>query len=256
MTELPGELEGDRRLRSASAATWPAIDTEQLGDWQLRSSRGFTGRANSVLVVGDPGLPPATAAGRAVEFYRRHHQPALARVVVGSPGERTLRDLGWIEARPGEADCWVMTRPIDPAAPDRRADDVHVTGFTADWLAAKFPAGTPDGAAEVLGGGLSVFASVRAAGGAVVGVGSGSVAGGHVGITALGVAESHRRTGIGTRLLEALIAWGRDEGAETAFLEVLDDNLGARQAYRRSGFVDRYAYRYLTDPGAGAGPAG
>jgi len=30
VTELPGELEGDRRLRSASAATWPAIDTEQL----------------------------------------------------------------------------------------------------------------------------------------------------------------------------------------------------------------------------------
>jgi N-acetylglutamate synthase len=256
VTEPPGELGGDRRLRSASAATWPAIDTERLGDWQLRSSRGFTGRANSVLVAGDPGMASATAAGRAVEFYRRHRRPALAQVVVGSPGERALRDLGWIEARPDEADCWVMTRGIDPVAADWRADDVHVTGLTDEWLAAKFPAGAPDGAAEVLGCGRSVFASVRAADGAVVGVGRGSVAGGHVGITALWVADSQRRKGIGTRLLEALIAWGRDEGADTAFLEVLADNLGARQAYRGSGFVDRYSYRYLTDPDAGAGTAG
>ena len=133
---------------------------------------------------------------------------------------------------------------------------MHVTGLTDERPAAKFPAGAPDGAAEVLGGGRSVFASVRAADGAVVGVGRGSVAGGHVGITALWVADSRRRQGIGTRLLDTLIAWGRDEDADAAFLEVLDDNLGARQTYRRSGFVDRYAYRYLTDPDAGAGTAG
>lgn len=252
MTEPPGELEGDRRLRSASAPTWPAIDTERIGDWQLRSSRGFTGRANSVLVVGDPGMGPEAASDRAVEFYRRHGRPALAQIVIGSASERVLRGLGWVEARPDEADCWVMTRPIDPATTDRRADGVHLAGLTLagltdEWLAAKFPAGPPDGAAEVLGGGRSVFASVRAADGTISGVGRGSVAAGHVGITALWVADSWRRQGIGTRLLEALIGWGRDEGADTAFLEVLDDNLRAREAYRKSGFVDRYAYRYLTD---------
>jgi GNAT superfamily N-acetyltransferase len=238
-------------LRIASAATWRAIDTEPLGDWQLRSSRGYTGRANSVLVTGGPGVSIAVAAARAVEFYRRREQPALAQIVVGSAGERALRALGWIEARPDEADCWVMSRPIGTVEPASRPEGVELGDLTDEWLAAKFPAGVPDGAAEVIGGGHRVVASVRAAASSdasIIAVGRGSVAFGYVGISALWVAESQRRKGIGAGLLAGLTAWGRDQGAHTAFLEVLEDNDGARAAYRRSGFVDRYAYRYLTTP--------
>jgi GNAT superfamily N-acetyltransferase len=242
-------LDVDRGLRIASAATWPAIDTESLGDWLLRSSRGYTGRANSVLVAGDPGVPIAAAAERALAFYRRHRRPVLAQIVIGSAEERALRDLGWVEARPAEADCWVVTRPIGTDAPPRAHDGVELGGPTDEWLAAKFPAGVPDGAAEVIGGGASIVATVRAADASIIAVGRGATAAGYVGISALWVANSQRRKGIGTRLLSTLTAWGRDRGADTAFLEVLEDNHPARAAYRRAGFVDRYAYRYLTTPG-------
>src|SRR3712207_8558779 len=44
---------------------WRAPEEEPLGGWLLRAGGGFTGRANTALVAGDPGrpLPEAVEAG-------------------------------------------------------------------------------------------------------------------------------------------------------------------------------------------------
>ena len=36
---------------------WQPVESEPLGDWVLRASGGFSSRGNSVLALGDPGLP-------------------------------------------------------------------------------------------------------------------------------------------------------------------------------------------------------
>ncbi|MGA8117878.1 MAG: GNAT family N-acetyltransferase, partial [Actinocatenispora sp.] len=43
-------------LERIAAETWPAVHRDRLGDWLLRAAGGWTGRANSALVVGDPGV--------------------------------------------------------------------------------------------------------------------------------------------------------------------------------------------------------
>ena len=42
----------------------------QLGSWLLRADGGFTGRANSALPLGDPGLPLAGAVDEVEAWYR------------------------------------------------------------------------------------------------------------------------------------------------------------------------------------------
>lgn len=216
-----------------------------------------------MLVAGDPGRPIADAAERAAGFYRSRGLPVLAQIVIGSAAERALRAQGWGEARPDEADCWVMTRPVETvedAAPavgsDQRSGEPVVLldeALTSSWLAKKFRDGVPDGAPEVLRGGRCVFAVLVLEDGRIGGLGRAAVAAGYVGLSCLWIEEAQRRQGFGTLMVSSLIAWGGAAGASTAFLEVLDDNLGARAAYRRSGFVDRYAYRYLTRSSADAG---
>jgi hypothetical protein len=51
-------------LERISAESWRGLHREPYGDWVLRAGGGFTGRANSVLVVGEPpvALPDAVAA--------------------------------------------------------------------------------------------------------------------------------------------------------------------------------------------------
>jgi [ribosomal protein S18]-alanine N-acetyltransferase len=72
----------------------------------------------------------------------------------------------------------------------------------------------------------------------------------------------HRREGLGTRLLDAVVGLACDEGADRLLLEVREDNRGAIAFYAARGFVeiDRRP-RYYRDGGTavvmrrGVGPA-
>jgi ribosomal protein S18 acetylase RimI-like enzyme len=56
-------------------------------------------------------------------------------------------------------------------------------------------------------------------------------------LEALWVDPSVRRAGLGSRLIEAVAAWSRDQGARTLELSVTDNNEPAKGLYRRCGFV-------------------
>lgn len=58
-----------RRLELAANEIWPAPVQHRLGDWLLRAADGWTGRANSVLPLGDPGLPLPEAVAAAGAWY-------------------------------------------------------------------------------------------------------------------------------------------------------------------------------------------
>ena len=51
----------------------------------------------------------------------------------------------------------------------------------------------------------------------------------------LGVTEDRRREGIATRLLDELVAWGREKGCEEAWVGTEVDNAPARTLYERRG---------------------
>jgi [ribosomal protein S18]-alanine N-acetyltransferase len=65
----------------------------------------------------------------------------------------------------------------------------------------------------------------------------------------LGVAPDARRRGIATSLLKAAMAWGTENQARKAFLEVRASNSAAIQFYERAGFrtLGRRA-KYYTSP--------
>jgi ribosomal protein S18 acetylase RimI-like enzyme len=48
--------------------------------------------------------------------------------------------------------------------------------------------------------------------------------------------------------MAALLEWGAERGATTAYLQVLGDNAPALALYERLGFVTHHAYRYLASP--------
>jgi ribosomal protein S18 acetylase RimI-like enzyme len=56
-------------------------------------------------------------------------------------------------------------------------------------------------------------------------------------LTALWVDPADRRTGLGTRLIEAAADWARERGASTLDLSVTTNNGPAAALYARAGFV-------------------
>ena len=69
-----------------------------------------------------------------------------------------------------------------------------------------------------------------------------------VGFRSIEVAPEHRRRGLGLAVMDALLEWGAEQGATTAYLQVLGDNPPALALYDGLGFTTHHAYCYLTPP--------
>jgi GNAT superfamily N-acetyltransferase len=224
----------------------PAVETAYVGHWLLRASSGWTGRGNSLLPTGDPGMPVAEALKHAEAFYHQRGLPPQALVRLGSPQADELAAAGWIDARPGQSDVLVLHTTLDHvnAAPEY---DVHVAEHPdGAWYAAAFDGPVPEPAPKVLEGApKAVFASITL-GGATVAVGRGSMTGHWLGVDAIRVAASHRRRGLGTGIVQGLARWSGAEGGRRTYLEVLLENTAAMATYTRLGYREAYRYRYLT----------
>jgi len=71
-----------------------------------------------------------------------------------------------------------------------------------------------------------------------------------LGLHALSVQADHRRQGLGKAVMAALLVWGAQQGARTAWLQVETDNEPALALYESLGFVTHHVCRYLTPPDA------
>ncbi len=67
-------------IERVAARHWRGTEEEWLGGWLLRAAEGFTGRANSALPLGDPGLPLDSALDAVVSWYRDRGLPPMIAV--------------------------------------------------------------------------------------------------------------------------------------------------------------------------------
>ncbi len=235
------------RLETVADAGWPATTVETVGAWRLRAAGGFTGRANSALPAGDPGLPVRAALDRVREFYERRALPPLLQVIVGSGLEQELPAAGWGIARHEEgvlvqvasiAQARRTTRPAG-AGPVSLSDTL-----TAGWTGLYGRTGEVprDVLDHVLAGPETVcLASVEDP---PVAIGRGVVTGDWLGLSAVEVIPDRRREGLGRRVVDALLAWGAEHGARSAYLQTLPGNAAAIALYEAYGFVTHHRYRY------------
>jgi len=84
-----------------------------------------------------------------------------------------------------------------------------------------------------------------------VAIGRGVVSGDWLGLAAVEVVPARRREGLAGRIVDALLEWGAEQGAVSAYLQTLPDNTAALALYEPYGFVTHHRYRYLA-PGPGA----
>ena len=64
-----------RELEEIAAQGWRGLQAERLGDWIMRAGNGFSGRANSVLLLGSPGVPLPDAVAHVQAWYAARDLP-------------------------------------------------------------------------------------------------------------------------------------------------------------------------------------
>ena len=238
-------------LERVAARSWRGLEEEPYGDWLLRAGGGFTGRANSVLVLGEPPEEVTAAAVATVTgwYARRGLRP---RAQVPTPGN-------------GEADG-----AFDAAGWFRDDDNMVLTASLADWAAPAVPvalAPTPDAAwlagyryrgtplppiaAEILvNADQPVFASIRCEPepAPLAAVARGVLVEGWLCVTAVTVGERYRRQGLASAVMAGLGAWARDRGGHSCVLQVAGANAPALALYARLGFTEHHRYHYRLGP--------
>ncbi|WP_432101097.1 GNAT family N-acetyltransferase [Streptomyces sp. WAC 04229] len=243
-------------LARIAARAWPPVESEWLGEWQLRAAAGFTRRANSVLPLGDPGLPLVDALSAVRRWYGARGLPAFVQTATGAEGtqERLCAELehrGWVR----EVSAEVWTGALAPVADLAEGAGV-VLSRDADeaWLARYQRKGVSEVALRVLGGGPSVWFATVPGADSPAAIGRCVVDGRWASFAAVEVDPAQRRRGLATAVMAALARRALDEGASAAWLQVETENAGARALYAGMGFSAHHAYHHYREP-AGAGTA-
>jgi ribosomal protein S18 acetylase RimI-like enzyme len=239
-------------LAHVSSRAWRPVESERLGEWELRAASGFTRRANSVLPLGDPGLPLDEALDVVRRWYGDRGLPAYIQTATGAEGTQELlcaelERRGWV--REVTAELWIGA--LAPVA-DRAEGAGVVLSREADeaWLARYQRKGVSEVALKVLGSGPSVWFATVPGTDAPAAIGRCVVDGRWASFAAVEVDPALRRRGLAGTVMAALARRALDEGASAAWLQVEEDNAGARALYAGMGFAAHHAYHHYREPAA------
>ncbi|HNY01195.1 MAG TPA: GNAT family N-acetyltransferase [Bacteroidales bacterium] len=238
-----------RKFEEISNNAWPALRVFQYDGWLLRFANGVTKRSNSVSLLYPSTLDPVTKIAFCEDLYRSAGIPPCLKVTPDSePKEidRILEEQGYtihshisfqtasLKEMSGERDPQVfLEEKPDPEWIDHF---IHMNGFD---IARK-----PTYLAILEQLVLPVTTATIFRDGKVAAVGLGVLEDRYLGIFDIVVDPAFRKRGLGYTVTSALMQRGREMGADTAYLQVLCDNLPALRLYERLGFREIYRYWY------------
>jgi N-acetylglutamate synthase len=238
-----------RRIEELSLNASGAFQSLLYDGWLLGFRPGPTKRLRCVNAFYSTSLPLAEKVDYCVRFYRSVSLQAIFRMLPFSqPPELDayLESLGWSTFER----TLVLRADVPTVSPVPVARDsveildaprwVDVTAGLLDLTGDKLSAAVERARSYPL---PHAGAIVRHRG-EVVACGLMKLEGAHAGLFALNTAPAHRRRGLGTAIVGALLAEASRQGSRAAYLQVTADNEGALALYRQFGFERVYDYWY------------
>jgi ribosomal protein S18 acetylase RimI-like enzyme len=235
---------------------WPALQTILHGGWVMRLSSSHTKRANSVNAI-DPATQFESLRAAAERLYASHHLPTIFRLSpLADPAiDQALEQAGYTKSDPSLVLHTALTTT-------QTTPDIEITPTpSAEWLTGSAEANNipphlrPIHDRMVTAIALpAAFAIIRAPGRApgrapdrtnnrAIGFGLAVHERGAVGLFDIIINPPDRGHGHGRRIANALLHWGHQAGAHTAYLQVTEANRIATALYQSLGFEAAYHYR-------------
>jgi GNAT superfamily N-acetyltransferase len=241
-----------RLLETVADRAWPARQSGALGGWRLNASDGWSRRINACWPLGEPDRPVDEAIDAAEAFYAARGLPACFKLsdgaAVPSNLSEHLRARGY---RPthgtlmmvGEA-SGILAATADVAV---ILSDTPDPAFEAVLTASA--AGNAADARERLDALGRIPAPARFArlevGGEVAALGASAIDGEWAGIFGMRTLPTHRRKGLASRILAALLHEARILGARNGpICRSRPTTPRPSRCTAGLGFVPAYGYRY------------
>jgi N-acetylglutamate synthase len=238
-----------RELETLSFRAWPALESRFYDGWLLRFSEGYTRRANSVNPVYGHSAELEHKVAQCEAFYvHKDLNPCfkMTDAVLPADLDHYLAHRGYTRDAPTSVQAIALDK----------ADTVHDypvvinTRLSERWLADFAQLNGVDGRYMLFMRQMlrcivpqTCYISLEESGRAVA-VGLGVLDNSTIGLFDIVTAPYRRRQGLGLALVKSLLHWGKTNGAQQAYLQVMADNVPALQLYRKVGFREVYQYWY------------
>jgi GNAT superfamily N-acetyltransferase len=236
-----------RQIEEISLNALPALKTVFYDGWVLRFADGYTRRANSVNPIYESTVESVEKIEYCEELFEESGiQLNFKMTEQATPGglDKELDAFGYRR----EAGCYLQVAGTKDVEPDIKAEMLGLpdSGW-ADTYTFIYPKYTQyRNLIKTLAGLIvpqKVFMLIKE-NGRTAAVGYAVVEDGYVGLYDIAVVESARRKGFGRQIVKNLMKFGRENGADKAYLQVLTANDPALKLYESLGFKTGYEYWY------------
>ena len=238
-----------RTIEELSLNAWPALQTVLADGWVQRFAGGYTRRANSVNPLYPAADDPETKVARSERLYRDRGLPVVFKLTLAScPPELD----SFLAARCYALDALTSVQCRDLAGwQGEILENVELTEtVTEAWFDAFCRASNLASQRRSIAWQMlhaivpaTAFAAIRQEG-EIVACGFAVAQDGYAGFYDIVTDPRLRRRGLAGQLMRGLLAWGRAQGAATAYLQVMLNNPPALALYAGLGFKEAYRYWY------------
>ena len=246
-----------RYIEELSLNAWPSHMTELYDGWLIRYSRNYTYRTNSVEQVGPSSIGLEEKIGYCEQIYRRFGTPCNFKIspLLDSSFDEYLSSKGYQIRHVTEVMTADLTVSRLPKIPETDTPVTLTDKLSDAWIEGLFLLnGTADPQLKKVVTGMyhaipkdTIVCSV-VKDSQMVASGLGICDRDYIGIYAIYVAESARRTHYARAICTTLLREGRKHGASRAYLQVVKGNIPAKSLYLSLGFQDFYTYWFRSLP--------
>jgi N-acetylglutamate synthase len=237
-----------RTVEELSMNAWPSLQTLLYDGWVLRFADGYTKRANSVHPLYSSSLNVEEKVQACEEIYQGKELDVVFKLTPSAQPENLEQVLA---AKGYKADSHTSVQVLELDGVDKApAQTALLTEDLHEWLPAYCRLSNIGGRRELtleqlLHNVVPVLclASIRYQG-QIVACGMGVLQDRFVGLFDIVTDANFRGRGFGKQLMLNILAWGKRNGAHTAYLQVMLSNEPALRLYSGLGFKEIYTYCY------------
>lgn len=236
-------------IEELSLNAWPALQTVVYDGWIIRFADGYTKRANSV----NPLYPSTLDIDEKIRFceniYENKKMPVVFKItpaIYPSDLDEKLFANGYRKDSPTSVQIMDLETLNAQMTPEVNVQE----DLSDDWLAGFYRmSAVADSHKETLRKILinivprHCFVSLRSDD-KVIACGLGVLQSEYIGLFDIVTDEDFRGYGYGQQVVKNILAWGKQNQAKKAYLQVMLNNAPALHLYSKIGFVEKYQYWY------------
>lgn len=226
----------------------PSLQTQLYDGWILRYANGYTNRANSVNPLYPSIINPELKIAECESRYFSQGLSVVYKLTTGTDPyiDYLLEQQGYQYVTPTDVqdmalsgkkftfgDC-IITNHADEAWFDAYFSFNHYTDQSRMQTCRQIIAAvkSPMLCARIIKNGATVACA------------SAVIERGYMSLLNVVVDETQRGKGFGTELCESILSASMQNGAHTAYLQVVQDNQTAKNLYAKLGYTTQYYYWY------------